>query len=71
MEVTYLCAGVRACRYPGSPVHGVVSPVKFVYSVGEVAVVVCDSGYTALTNNTLVCTESGDWTQQIPVCVDI
>ena len=51
--------------------HGVVSPVKFVYSVGEVAVVVCDSGYTALTNNTLVCTDSGDWTQQIPVCVDI
>ena len=69
--MTSYCAGVRACRYPGSPVHGVVSPVKFVYSVGEVAMVVCDSGYTALTNNTLVCTESGDWTQQIPVCVDI
>ena len=51
--------------------NGVVSPVKFVYSVGEAVVVVCDSGYTALTNNTLVCTDSGDWTSQIPVCVDI
>ena len=63
--------GVRACRYPGSPVHGVISPVKFVYSVGEAVMVVCDSGYTALSNTTLVCEDTGDWTHQIPVCIDI
>jgi len=64
-------ACMLACRYPGSPLHGVISPVKFVYNVGESVMVLCDQGYTAMSTTTLLCTDQGQWTHNIPVCVDV
>merc|ERR1719342_372742 len=60
-----------ACRYPGSPHRGLITPVKFVYNIGETVMVLCDQGYTSVSNSTLVCTHSGEWSDVIPQCVDI
>ena len=60
-----------ACRYPGSPLHGLISPVKFVYDVGERVRVECDTGYIPSSLTQLECRDQGDWSARIPTCQDI
>ena len=64
-------ACITACSYPGSPLHGLISPVKFVYQVGEVVKVKCDAGYFLSSSHQLECTEQGEWSAPTPTCQDI
>ena len=57
---------LTACGYPGSPLHGHISPVKFVYQVGELVRVQCDTGYILASSHQLPksrCLDSpiGEW----------
>jgi len=58
----------RACSYPGTPIQGSVSPLKFIYSVGEKVRVLCDHGYVSIGENTIECTNSGAWSVELPKC---
>ena len=62
---------LTACPYPGSPIHGLIAPVKFVYQVGEVVTVNCDAGYIISSPHQLECTEKGEWSAPTPTCQDI
>ena len=62
--------GRRACRYPGAPVRGVITPVKFVYSVGDQISVVCDQGFFVPGSKSVHCTEEGMWSDEVPHCED-
>ena len=63
-------AGRRACRYPGAPVRGVITPVKFVYSVGDEITVVCDQGFFVAGEPSVHCSEDGSWSDKVPTCTD-
>ena len=62
---------LTACGYPGSPLHGHISPVKFVYQVGELVRVQCDTGYILAASHQLECTQQGKWSAPTPTCQDI
>jgi len=59
----------RACRYPGTPPGGVITPVRFLYSVGATIRVVCHHGYLLTGSATVDCLPEGEWSQPIlPSC---
>ena len=62
--------GRRACRYPGAPAGGVITPVKFVYSVGDQITVICDQGLFVTGSSSVQCTEEGQWAGEVPLCMD-
>ena len=62
--------GRRACRYPGAPVRGVITPVKFVYSVGDQITVVCDQGLFVAGTPSVHCGQDGSWSNKVPTCTD-
>ena len=59
----------RACRYPGTTLGGDITPVRFIYSVGDKIAVICRHGYTPVGSTTVHCTEEGEWSSDIPHCV--
>ncbi|XP_023327213.1 locomotion-related protein Hikaru genki [Eurytemora carolleeae] len=65
-DATPICK--RACSYPGTPLQGAVSPLKFIYSVGEKVLVLCDRGFTTLGGNMIECLSSGRWSEELPRC---
>ncbi|TRY73779.1 hypothetical protein TCAL_16894 [Tigriopus californicus] len=60
--------GKRACRFPGDPVHGRITPVKFLYEIGDKILVQCHSGFLNTGKQKLQCLESGGWSDRVPKC---
>ena len=60
----------RACRYPGPQAGGDITPVKFLYSVGDRIAVICQHGYMSMGSSTVYCTETGEWSSTVPQCRD-
>ena len=65
-----IIADRRSCHYPGSPLHGVITPVKFVYSVGDQITVMCDQGFFVPRVPTVHCNKEGEWSDSVPTCAD-
>ena len=42
--VYFSISGKRACRFPGDPKNGRITPVKFLYEVGDRILIQCDTG---------------------------
>ena len=59
----------RACRFPGDPRHGRVSPVKFMYEIGDRVMVTCEAGFVNAGRAMLQCTEEGIWSDNVPTCL--
>ena len=59
----------RACRYPGPALGGDITPVRFLYSVGDKVAVICRHGYTPIGSSTLQCMDTGEWSSTTPQCV--
>ena len=49
---------------------GVITPVKFVYSVGDQITVVCDQGFFVPGSPSVRCNEDGEWSDGVPTCAD-
>ena len=62
--------GVRACPYPGAPPQGRITPIKFVYSVGDHISVVCSEGLFVAGTTSVHCTKEGVWSDIVPFCQD-
>jgi lipid-binding SYLF domain-containing protein len=65
----------RACRYPGPQAGGDITPVMFLYYVGDRIAVICHHGYmttgkSSTGSSTLYCTETGEWSGTLPQCLD-
>lgn len=58
----------RACRFPGDPVHGRITPVKFLYEIGDKILVQCHSGFVNTGKQKLQCLENGGWSDRVPKC---
>ena len=50
--------------------RGVITPVKFVYSVGDEITVVCDQGFFVAGEPSVHCSEDGSWSDKVPTCTD-
>ena len=50
--------------------RGVITPVKFVYSVGDQITVICDQGFFTTGSTSVHCTEEGQWSDEVPRCED-
>ena len=61
----------RACRYPGPQVGGDITPVRFLYSVGDKIAVICKHGFMpASGTSTVHCLATGEWSSALPQCID-
>jgi len=65
-DATPICK--RACAFPGTPRHGSIVPIKFIYSVGEKITVLCDRGSVSIGSSFIQCMPSGDWSGGLPKC---
>ena len=54
---------------PAPPIHGDLSPSKFVYVYGEVATYTCDAGYRRDGDARTVCQLDDTWTGTTPSCI--
>lgn len=61
--------GTQACSYPGTPISGRMSLVKFYYAIGESITFSCDSGLSLRGAKMLKCLRNGKWSNAIPTCV--
>ena len=52
------------------PANGLLDPDEDVYSIGQIVTVYCRQGYNLIGDETLVCTNAGDWHGIIPTCSD-
>lgn len=59
----------RACRFPGDPAHGRVTPVKFLYEVGDRILIQCDAGHVNMGRQKLQCNQNGAWSDRMPTCL--
>jgi len=60
----------RACRYPGPQAGGDITPVKFLYGVGDRIGVICHHGYVSSGSSMVYCRDTGEWSSQVPQCID-
>merc|ERR1740129_637250 len=56
----------RACRFPGDPKNGRITPVKFLYEVGDRILIQCDTGHINTGKQKLQCTQTGSWSDRLP-----
>jgi len=59
----------RACRFPGDPKNGRITPVKFLYEVGDRILIQCDTGHINTGKQKLQCTQTGSWSDRLPTCL--
>ncbi len=59
----------RACRFPGDPAHGRVTPVKFLYEIGDRILVQCRNGFHNPSRQRLQCLADGQWSARMPACI--
>lgn len=60
----------RACSFPTVPEGGIVSPIKFLYNVGDRISLECRHGLLAVGSASAECNSRGEWTANLPPCVD-
>jgi len=58
----------RACRFPGDPKNGRVTPVKFLYELGDRILIQCNPGYVNMGRQRIQCTDTGKWSDTMPTC---
>ena len=68
-EFPFIPIGKSACRFPGDPAHGRVTPVKFLYEIGDRILVQCDPGFVNTERRKLQCMEDGKWSDRMPSCL--
>lgn len=61
--------GKKACRYPGDPKNGRITPVKFLYEVGDRILIQCEAGHINTGKQKLQCMSSGSWSDRMPTCL--
>ena len=49
---------------------GIVSPIKFLYNVGDRISLECRHGLLAVGSASAECNARGEWTASLPPCVD-
>ena len=49
---------------------GIVSPIKFLYNVGDRINLECRHGLLAVGSTSAECNSRGEWTTSLPTCVD-
>lgn len=59
----------KACRYPGDPKNGRITPVKFLYEVGDRILIQCEAGHINTGKQKLQCMSSGSWSDRMPTCL--
>lgn len=69
ISLSFSPAGTQACSYPGTPISGRMSLVKFYYAIGETINFSCDSGLSLRGAKNLKCMRNGKWSNAIPTCV--
>lgn len=62
-------AGSTACPYPGTTIGGILSQVKFYYSIGETVTFDCSLGLVLHGSRQLRCQKNGKWSAAIPNCI--
>lgn len=63
--------GKAQCSYPGDPQNGLISPLKFLYDVGDYLSIQCREGFVIHPNNNPErpkCLSDGNWSTKIPEC---
>ena len=68
-QFCFFFPGKRACRFPGDPSHGRITPVKFLYEVGDRILIQCNSGFVNTGRQKLQCTDNGSWSDRMPTCL--
>ena len=68
-QFCFFLTGKRACRFPGDPSHGRITPVKFLYEVGDRILIQCNSGFVNTGRQKLQCTDNGSWSDRMPTCL--
>lgn len=65
-----LCVAAIQCFQPNIPEKGEISPLplKVLYSEGEEVFFFCDDGYERNGAGSIVCTNTGDWSDVEPIC---
>ena len=61
--------GKKACRYPGDPKNGRITPVKFLYEVGDRILIQCEAGHINTGKQKLQCMSNGSWSDRMPTCL--
>ena len=59
------------CQAPPSTAYGRVSSIGTRYAPGDVVRYVCDRGYVIAANDSLTCSNSGEWSGPLPRCSKI
>lgn len=72
----YTIKGKAQCSYPGDPLNGLISPLKFLYDPGDYLSIQCREGFVAHTSNNNgppaemrpKCLPDGNWSAKVPEC---
>jgi len=60
---------VNVRRFPGDPKDGRITPVKFLYEVGDRILIQCNTGHINTGKQKLQCTQTGSWSDRLPTCL--
>ena len=69
LKTCFSFLGKKACRYPGDPKNGRITPVKFLYEVGDRILIQCEAGHINTGKQKLQCMSSGSWSDRMPTCL--
>ena len=66
--INIIISPVIGCLSFSKPVNGLLDPNEDVYNYGQVVTVYCRQGYDLIGDDTVFCSDTGNWVGDMPTC---